>query len=104
VFNSDAVYNVYTGRSNGYNANLLIWNADISKTIFKNKKGVIKLMANDLLNQNQSFRRTTQLNYVQDERINALGRYWQLQFIYRLNTAPMGDGKGGRGMRMRMGN
>ena len=76
---------------------------DNYKSIMKDKKAELKLVVNDILNQNQAFRRSTQLNYVQDERINALGRYWQLQFIYRLNKSPMGEGRGGRGMRMRMG-
>jgi hypothetical protein len=101
---TDVNYTVFTGRQTGFNANIFIWNAALTKSISKDKKGELKLIVNDILNQNQAFRRSTQLNYVQDERINALGRYWQLQFIYRLNKSPMGEGSRGRGMRMRMGN
>ena len=103
TLSSDVNYTVFTGRQTGYNANIFIWNAGLTKSIMKDKKAELKLVVNDILNQNQAFRRSTQLNYVQDERINALGRYWQLQVIYRLNKSPMGEGRGGRGMRMRMG-
>ena len=96
-------YTVYNGRNDGFNTNITIWNAALVKQLFKNKKGEIRLSVFDILNQNRSIRRTTQLNYVQDERVNALGRYWQLQFSYQLNQSPMsgGRGRGNRTMMMR---
>ncbi len=79
---SDISYTTNNGYGSGYNLSTTIWNGFISKTIFKNKKGMFKFQVNDLLQQNKSISRTTTDNYVEDDRINALPRFFLLSFSY----------------------
>ena len=72
------------GRSDGFNEEVPIWNASFAKYIFKDKRGQIKISANDLLNQNIGINRRAELNFVEDERIKSLGRYFMLSFFYSL--------------------
>jgi hypothetical protein len=87
-------YTFYAGQSFGGTQAIPIWQASLSKFILKNKRGEIKFAVNDILNRNLGFNRTTDINYIQDERINSLGRYFMLSFTYAIN--PMFGGAGGR--------
>ncbi|MFM8256088.1 MAG: TonB-dependent receptor, partial [Bacteroidota bacterium] len=59
-------YLINTGRAAGFNQSIPLLGASVSKLLFKNKNGELKLSANDLLNQNQSITRTAGDNYLQD--------------------------------------
>ena len=82
-------YNQYiiSGRSQGYNETIPLWNASLAREIFKKKNGEIKISVNDILNQNKSITRTTGDNYILDTRSNVLKRYFMLTFTYNLNQA-----------------
>lgn len=69
-----------------------IWNAYLSKFILKNNRGELKLSVSDLLNRNVGFSRRAELNYVQEERIRSLGRYFLLTFRYSLNGSTQEGG------------
>jgi hypothetical protein len=84
VFGSDFDYTFNRGQSAGFNQSIPLWNASISKLIFKKKDGEIKLSVYDLLNQNKSITRTVEQNYVQDTRTNVLTRYFMVSFVYNL--------------------
>jgi hypothetical protein len=84
IFGVDFDYNIYTGQGEGYNQSVPLLNASISKQIFKNKAGEIRLSAFDLLKQNQSITRTVQENYVEDVNTQVLQRYFMLSFTYNL--------------------
>jgi hypothetical protein len=62
-----------------------MWNGFISKMIFKNKAGEIRLAVKDLLNQNQSVTRNSGPGYYEDVKTNVLQRYFLLSFTYSLN-------------------
>ncbi|MBO5961164.1 MAG: TonB-dependent receptor [Paludibacteraceae bacterium] len=80
----------YTARY-GYNvgdANELIWNASIDKTLFKNQ-ATLSVKAYDMLNQRKNIREVIGDNYIKYEKYNTLPTYIMLSFTYRLNK--MGD-------------
>lgn len=101
---TDARYNFYKGYESGYNDPTLVWNAEISKQIFK-KAFTLSLKAYDILNQSKNTYRTQQDNYVRDVRNNTLGRYVVLSLTYRFGTfagnrrGPQGGPMGGGPMR-----
>ena len=77
-------YDVYRGRTSGFNQNIARWNAYLAKSLMKNKAEV-RFAAYDLLNQNQGISRRAELNYVEDERVNVLSRYFLVSFTYSIN-------------------
>ena len=63
-----------------------LWEASIQKNIMKNDRGELKLSVFDILNQNQGINRTTNFNYIEEERIASIGTYYMLSFTYRLSA------------------
>ena len=83
-------YTAYSGRTSGYNTNVALWNASISKQVFKSKKGEIKLSTFDLLKQNIGVDRNGNANYVEDVSYKVLQRYFTAGFTYSLQKATSG--------------
>lgn len=61
--------------------------AEITRYVFKNQRGSITLNGFDLLDRNKAVTRTSQLNYLLEQRSNIIGRYVMLSFGYKLNRA-----------------
>jgi hypothetical protein len=85
VLSSDFDYYINSGRSEGFNQKIPLWNAGIAKQFLKAKNAELKFSVNDILNQNQSITRTTQNNYIEDSRAVVLRRYFLVSFLYNLN-------------------
>jgi hypothetical protein len=85
ILASDFDYYFNTGRADGYNLNVPLWNASVRKQVFKKKNGEIRVSVNDILNQNQSINRYADENYIQDTRSMVLRRYFLVTFLYSLN-------------------
>jgi outer membrane receptor protein involved in Fe transport len=91
------IYNPINGA--GSREEVPIWNTALSKFLFY-KRGELKLAVNDLLNRNIGISRTATLNYLREERIYSLGRYFMLSFTYSLT--PLGGRRGPGGDVIRM--
>jgi hypothetical protein len=81
----DLDYTLNTGLAEGYNQDVTMLNAFLSKSVFRNKQGLIKLQGFDLLNQNVSISRNVGENYIEDVQTRVLQRFCMLSFSYFLN-------------------
>jgi len=84
TISTDIDYYINTGRTDGYNQKIPMWNGYIAKQFLKNKSGELRLSVFDILNQNKSVNRTVADNYLEDTRTNVLRQYFLLSFTYTL--------------------
>ncbi len=70
------------------NPNQTIWNASLSKKVFKDKSGKIYLIANDILDKNRGFNRNITSNFISEDRYSRISRYFFLKFEWSLNKMP----------------
>ena len=107
IITSNINYTFFKGYDDNLNRDMTMWTADISKRVFKNKQGTIKLSVYDILRQNKTHSRTTTDNYIEDLHTkNTLGRFGMVSFMYRFNSFSGGNqpssdmprGGGGGGM------
>ena len=81
-----------------------MWNAELSKTLFKGN-ATLKVKIYDILKQEKTTSRTTTENYIQDVQTNALGQYVMFSLVYRFgkfsgaDMRRMGPPPGGHGRR-----
>ena len=101
-FTSDINHTYYIGFDEGYDQPTTVWNAALSKNLFKNS-ATLKLKVYDILNQSRNTSVTTTENYIQHVTNNTLGQYFMLSLTWRFgNFGDMrrGGGMGGPGGRM----
>lgn len=70
------------------NVNLVVWNAGISKKVFKKDAGKISFYANDILDDNKGFTRNISNTFVSDDRYQKVSRYFLLKFEWSFNQSP----------------
>lgn len=85
-------YQVYKGASFADSQEVQLWEASIQKNVMKNDRGELKVSVFDILNQNQGISRTTNFNFIQEERIASIGTYYMLSFTYRLSAFEQSSG------------
>ncbi|HEV8273459.1 MAG TPA: outer membrane beta-barrel family protein [Chitinophagaceae bacterium] len=85
IVSTDFDFLINSGRSDGFNESIPMWNASLSKQFLKNKAAELKLTVYDILNQNKSITRTIGENYFEDNSTNVIRRYFLISFIYNLN-------------------
>jgi hypothetical protein len=86
TLDSNFDYMVYPGDQFGSAQTIALWKASVGRSFLKNDRAELRLIGFDLLNQNQGFNRINELNFLQEERVNSLGRYVMLQFTWRLSV------------------
>ena len=112
VIESDINYSTNSGYADGFEQKELLWNAAISKQIFNQKNGTLRLKIYDILKEKSDISRSVTSNYIRDTTTNTLTSYFMFHFVYRFNifsggssgAAPeerrgmgMGGGGGGHG-------
>ncbi len=103
IIGFDLDYTLNTGLAQGYNQDITMLNAFISKSLFNNQRGLIKLQGFDLLNQNVSIGRNVGQNYIEDVQTRVLQRFCLVSFSYFLNRFGGGDKGAAKNMRSRGG-
>ncbi|MBL0274408.1 MAG: TonB-dependent receptor family protein [Chitinophagaceae bacterium] len=81
ILSTDIDYYVNSGRSDGFNQSIPLWNASMSKQLFKKKNAELKFSVNDILNQNKSITRNNGDNYIEDVQSVVLKRYFIVSFL-----------------------
>lgn len=84
TFSTEADYTTYNSDQFVDNPDIPIMKAYISKRFLKGNSGLLKLAIYDIFNQNIGINRTSESNYIQDQRITTLSRYVMLSFTYKL--------------------
>lgn len=85
-------YTINSGRADGFNNKVPLWNASVAKSFLKNKRAELKLSAFDLLNKNLGINRNANLNYIEDVSYNVLQQYFLVSFTFSLNKAGKSSG------------
>jgi hypothetical protein len=85
IVSTNADYTDYTGRTGGFNQSYILWNASLSRRLFKSKRGELKILVNDILNQNRNVIRNVFDNNIEDVQNITLKRFGIIMFSYRLN-------------------
>jgi uncharacterized membrane protein YgcG len=103
LLNQSFNYTINSGRAEGFNTAIPIWNANFSKFFMKNKRAELKVSAFDILNKNAGISRNVSQNQIVDQYYNVINQYFMVSFIYSLQKSGLG-GNGGRagGMTIRM--
>ncbi|MBX2818527.1 MAG: outer membrane beta-barrel protein [Rhodothermaceae bacterium] len=83
-FTSGFDYRLFADEVFGSGQQIPIWRAEISRLIMGDKAEV-QLVGLDLLNQNLGVNYSNTSTYIQEERIQTLGRYVMLKFVYNLS-------------------
>lgn len=82
VLQTDMLYQLNTGLSDGYNTNFVQLNAALAYKFGKNKLSELRFGVNDILNQNTSIQRNVTDTYFEDVESNLLQRYYMLTFTW----------------------
>lgn len=100
AFNTVFDYLIYSSNTTDFREVIPFWNLSVSRFVLKNNAGEIKIGVNNLLNQSNSIVQRTGENYVQQQTLNNLGRYFMVSFTYALNKHlnPMSQRRDGPGI------
>ncbi|HSK12450.1 MAG TPA: outer membrane beta-barrel protein, partial [Phnomibacter sp.] len=83
--NTDFDMTINSGRSDGFNQTIPIWNSSIGWLMFKKNNGELKFSVVDMLDQNKSINRNTGENFIEDSYVNVLQRYFLVTFMVNIN-------------------
>lgn len=79
---SDIAHTFYVGYSEGFGKSSTVWNAEVSKSLFK-EKVTVRAKIFDILKDSQNSSRTTTDNYIEDLENNTLGQYVMFSVVWR---------------------
>jgi Outer membrane protein beta-barrel family/CarboxypepD_reg-like domain len=83
-FNTKLNYNVFRNKSQNFEQNQPILNASLYHIVGKAKKAEVRLSAYDIFNKNLGIRQVASVNYVLEQQVQTLARYFMLSFTYNM--------------------
>lgn len=83
----DYRYQIYEGRTAALDRNIPILDFSISRRFLKGNAGELKLTGYNLLNYDLGVSQQVDVNYIQRQLTNSLGRYFLFSFTYSLNQS-----------------
>ena len=86
MLKADASYSINTGRAIGFNRNIFIVNAELSKSFLKTENLILSINGNDLLNQNINVLREVNGNIITDNFTQIISRYFLMRLTYKFNN------------------
>jgi hypothetical protein len=90
---SDITYSTNAGYTSGYELKEWLWNASLSKTLFKGNAGTIRLKMYDILQQRSNISYSVSSSNIRYSEYNTLNSYAMLHFIYRFSIFKGGAGE-----------
>jgi hypothetical protein len=84
-FLTDFDYYISSGRTAGYNQDVLLWNMSLAKKFLQTNTLEVKFTVYDILKQNNGINRIIGENYFEDIRANVVPRFFMLTVSYNLN-------------------
>lgn len=89
----------YSAESFSSNITIPLLGAELTYYFLKNYRGAITIQGTDLLNRNTGIERSSEFNYLREQRSNMLGRLLMISFKYKLNK--FGDSQGGMDIKIK---
>ncbi len=86
LFETDALAQINSGLSQGYNQKYIVWNGSFGKKFLKKQNAELKVSVYDLLKEGKNITWSTSPFGTQDIRYNTLPRYFMLTFTYTLRN------------------
>jgi hypothetical protein len=83
-FNARFNFNTYANNQFGFSQKQPILNLSVYKIVLKNKRGEVRLTANDVFKKNLGITQTATSNYYMESRVRTLSRYFMLSFTYNM--------------------
>lgn len=109
---SDINYSTNSGYTDGFQQDEWLWNASLSKSIFKNKAGTLRFKIYDILQDRSNISRVSTAESIRDMTTNTINSYFMFHFVYKfqlfkggIKQSDMEDNmrRGSRGMGMGRG-
>lgn len=102
VLNQSINYTINSGRAEGYNTAIPIWNTFFSKFFMKNNRAEVKFSAYDILNKSAGNNHTVSQSQIIDQLYNVISQYFLIGITYSLQKSGLEGRNGTRSFMMRM--
>jgi len=79
-------YTINSRRAIGFNRNIFVLNAELSKAFFPTENLIVSLNGNDLFNQNLNVQRQVNGNIITDNYTRIISRYFLLKVTFKFNN------------------
>ncbi|NBX80729.1 MAG: TonB-dependent receptor [Flavobacteriales bacterium] len=82
----NADYTINSRRAVGFNRNIFVLNAEVSKAFFPTENLILSINANDIFNQNLNLQRQVNGNIITDNYTRIISRYFLLKLTFKFNN------------------